>query len=316
MDNSRDQRNARREGGEDAPLVLILDAKEAHEGLAGVLQSYGYDVEYISPATLRNASTKTNTDAYRSADVLLIDAPYARDLIHKLSDAAVQQQAGELPPVIVLTEGGESSVQSLGSVDTMRKPVIVEELVVRIRWLVERSRRNQRKTTQPLESSGITLDRDSRRVLHGDNMVALTRKEFTILSWLVRKEGHAVSRSELFEIIGAEPRSNTVDVHVKNIRQKLDMLRPGLSGRIQSVRGVGYRIQPADEAPGGWDSPPPPASVPEHDDAAPSLRRAYRGSGARRSRSRRNGERRQETPADQKERQRSQQVAGEAKGGT
>jgi DNA-binding response OmpR family regulator len=78
---------------------------------------------------------------------------------------------------------------------------------------------------------------------HDDAELSLTAREFAILETLLRRAGSVLSREEILEQAWGEreePMSNTIDVLIARLRKKLDARGP--SPRIETVRGVGYRL--------------------------------------------------------------------------
>lgn len=76
-------------------------------------------------------------------------------------------------------------------------------------------------------------------------MVPLTAREFALLHYLMDRKGDVITRTDLLEAVwdaNYDGLSNVVDVHVANLRRKLDM--PGNPAPVETIRGVGYRIEP------------------------------------------------------------------------
>ena len=85
--------------------------------------------------------------------------------------------------------------------------------------------------------------RAARRVRWADRKVDLSAREFQVLEYLAQHPGHVLSRTRLYEHVWneqMEPMSNTIDVHVKEIRRKLALA--GASSVISTIRGTGYRL--------------------------------------------------------------------------
>ena len=90
----------------------------------------------------------------------------------------------------------------------------------------------------------LKLDPGRRAAWRGNELLELTSREFTILELLMRSPGAVVSREQILEQAWGEreePMSNTIDVLVGRLRRKLD--RPKQPSRIETVRGMGYRLR-------------------------------------------------------------------------
>jgi two-component system OmpR family response regulator/two-component system response regulator QseB len=124
-----------------------------------------------------------------------------------------------------------------GADDYMAKPFDMGELAARLRALIRRANGNAEILFQ---AGGVRLDPATHRVLYQDKTVDLSAKEFSLLHALLLNSGKVLSRSQLEEQLyawGEEIESNAVEVHIHHLRRKF---YPAL---IQTIRGVGYRIQ-------------------------------------------------------------------------
>jgi DNA-binding response OmpR family regulator len=94
-----------------------------------------------------------------------------------------------------------------------------------------------------LQSGDLSLDPAAHTVLRGEVLVPLTPREFSLLEYLMRRMGEVCPREDLLEHVWDahyDGLSNVVDVHVANLRRKLDV--PDSVNPVETVRGVGYRI--------------------------------------------------------------------------
>lgn len=145
-------------------------------------------------------------------------------------------------PVIALTARAEEKVTGLeaGMDDFVTKPFDPRELVARVRSVVRRA------TGVPgggrvLEVGDVRLDPSRHEVAVGERAVHLRAKEFELLEAFMRQPGVVLSRDKLLEQVWgfAFPgETRTVDVHVKQLRDKLE----GATARIETVWGVGYKL--------------------------------------------------------------------------
>ncbi len=146
-------------------------------------------------------------------------------------------------PILMLTarDTMADKVQGLdsGADDYLVKPFQFEELLARLRALLRRPP----EVTEPVLTRGrLSLDPARRLVTKGGERIALTGVEFAILELLLRRSPAIVTRDVIgrhaWPEAGAEIGSNTIDVHMANLRRKL----AGAAVQLLTVRGSGYRL--------------------------------------------------------------------------
>jgi two-component system, OmpR family, response regulator RegX3 len=214
-------------------LLIVEDEDAIAEPLAEGLRREGFEV-------VRVATGQGALDA-ATPDLVLLDL--------RLPDIDGYQVARELRargpvPIIMVTAKGEEVDRvlglELGADDYIVKPFSFRELLARIRAVL-------RRTGTHTEASGIVagsleMDHRTRRVAVGDRELALTPKEFDLLTVLAGDPDAVITRQQILqEVWGAHwyGHSKTIDVHIASLRHKL-----GDPAWIEAVRGVGFRLRP------------------------------------------------------------------------
>lgn len=133
-----------------------------------------------------------------------------------------------------------------GADDYMVKPFNPLELMARIKALLRRSNyKPLGKDKDIIRIHSLEIDKQSHKVTASEKEIKLTSIEFDILYLLAKNQGAVFSSEEIFEKVWKEDSmgsNKTVMVHIKNIRDKMDLVIPGET-IIQTVWGVGYKIE-------------------------------------------------------------------------
>lgn len=207
---------------------------------------------------LRNAGfatvqAKTGKEALKLArgenpDLILLDLMLPDVLGTEVCRMLKADNATKEIPIIMVTAKGEEIDRvvgfELGAEDYVVKPFSPRELVLRVRALLKRARRNfasDEGSAETLTFGEIVVDQARHKVMVGDREPQLTALEFRLLSTFIKRRGRVQSRERLLDDvwgIDVEVTTRTVDTHVKRLREKL-----GDAGSyIETVRGVGYRF--------------------------------------------------------------------------
>jgi len=148
-------------------------------------------------------------------------------------------------PIIMVTARVEEVDRLIGleagADDYLCKPFSVRELVARVKALLRRPRIGISS-----KDSSLVIDEASHKVSLDGKEIDLTPVEFRLLAALAAAPGKVFSRDALLEKLYADHRvvtDRTVDAHVKNLRRKIEEIRPG-SDLVRSIYGVGYKLEP------------------------------------------------------------------------
>jgi two-component system, OmpR family, response regulator len=217
-------------------LVVEDDAR-----LAALLQRglgrQGYDIDVVGATDTARAAVLDGAYDAIVCDVMLPGEESGMDWCRWL------RGLGIWTPVLMLTArtGVHDRIAGLdaGADDYLGKPFAFGELSARIHALL---RRTLEPRTTSFQLGALTLDVIRHEVRVDGGVVDLTPREFAVLEYLLRRQGEAVSRSEILDHVwdfAYDRGSNVVDVNVATLRRKL---RSHGAGRlITTVRGVGYR---------------------------------------------------------------------------
>jgi DNA-binding response OmpR family regulator len=148
-------------------------------------------------------------------------------------------------PILMLTakegEYDETDALDLGADDYLRKPFSYAVLVARLHALL---RRGAPKRPVELRAGDLVLDPGKRTVHRGDTQIELTRREFSLLEYLMRNAGQTLSKYDLRDHVWGgdfERDPNIAEVYIGYLRRKID--QPFGTTTIQTIRGHGYQLR-------------------------------------------------------------------------
>lgn len=221
-------------------LLIVEDEKKLAEATAKGLTMKGFAVDIIGDGAKALNRISMHRDQY---DLIILDL-----MLPSMDGHAVCRSARELgvtTPILILTARNETenkvNLLMSGADDYLVKPFSFEELIARIHALL---RRPATITPEVIRVQDIELNPTERTAKRGDEPLHLTLKEFGLLEYFMHRPNQVVNREELLSNLwdfNYASFSNVVDVHVKNLRQKLD--RAGTPGILETIRGIGYRLR-------------------------------------------------------------------------
>ena len=228
-------------------LLLIEDNEDLAFGLRTILEFEGHEVEAAG-----DGDTGLERARESGPDLIILDLMLPGKSGYEV--LREMREGGMRTPVLILTARAQESDLvmgfDLGADDYVTKPFSTVELVARVRALLRRSRLEAlgSEEGQAQEAFGeVVVDPDTRMVIRAGIAVELTPKEFDLLLALLRRKGAVAGRTELLKEVwrygNAEIMTRTVDVHIAELRRKLEE-DPANPQHILTVRKAGYRLKP------------------------------------------------------------------------
>ena len=220
-------------------VLIVEDEKSLAGEIAAYLKKEGFLCDMAF--TGAEASEKIAVNLY---DFVLLDLGLpdynGLDLIREAKKGNIDVA------FIIITARGEIEDRvrglDIGADDYLPKPFALAELHAR---LMAVARRKFRIATPDITLGEFVMDIQARKIMHNGAEVEITKKEFDLLHYLVINQNKVLARYQLYEHIWGNTLddqydSNFIDVHIKNIRKKLNTHAP--TPWLETVRGVGYRI--------------------------------------------------------------------------
>ncbi len=218
-------------------ILVVEDNTKLAENLKQGLMQEGYAVDTIADGLIAEHRIMINRDEY---DLIVLD----RMLPGKdgVSVCKYWRENNVNVPILMLTalDSTDDKVDGLdaGADDYLAKPFAFKELLARINALL---RRPKQSFPNVLNFGDININTTERSVTYKNKIVSLTLKEFMVLEYMMRNPNKVVTRDELYSHawdFADSSFSNTVDVHIKNLRKKIHD-----NGKfIRTIRGVGYKL--------------------------------------------------------------------------
>jgi two-component system OmpR family response regulator len=220
-------------------ILLIEDDREAASYLIQALDEAGHVTHHAA-----DGETGYAMASGMDYEVMIVDRMLPRR--DGLSIIETLRAEGNNTPVLILSALGEvdDRVTGLraGGDDYLTKPYAFTELLARIEVLARRSSPSEAATS--FSVGDLNLDRLSRKVERGGEVILLQPREFRLLEYLMKHAGKVVTRTMLLENVWDyhfDPQTNVIDVHMSRLRSKID--RGFSTPLLQTIRGAGYMIR-------------------------------------------------------------------------
>ncbi|WP_283678253.1 response regulator transcription factor [Lentilactobacillus sp. Marseille-Q4993] len=221
-------------------VLIIEDEKNLARFVELELQHEGYETQVEL-----NGRKGLEAAINDNFDVILLDL-----MLPELNGMEVARRLREKKntPIIMMT-ARDSVIDRVsgfdhGADDYIVKPFAIEELLARIRALLRRiqiENDQQKDGKKTVTFKDLTIEKESRIVRRGDEVINLTKREYELLLALMENVDVVLARDVLLTKVwgyDSEVETNVVDVYIRYLRNKID--RPGENSYIQTVRGTGY----------------------------------------------------------------------------
>jgi heavy metal response regulator len=218
-------------------ILVVEDENRIADFVQRGLESAGYEVAHAP-----DGQTALNLLHQSDFDLMVLDL-----MLPDMDGLTILEKARNRkvsPPVLILSARGgvDDRVKGLelGADDYLVKPFAFVELLARVRALMRRGQPGLEK----LAVADLVVDTVRRRALRGGENIELAPKEFSILEYLLRNRGRALSRTMIVEHVWDmeyDGLTNIVDVYIRHLRSKIDDRFP--VKLIHTVRGIGYMLE-------------------------------------------------------------------------
>ena len=222
-------------------ILLIEDEQHIADFVISGFEKEGFAVHHDS-----DGFRGLNTALIKKFDAIVLDV--SMPLMDGFEVLGEIRRTGFKTPIMMLTARTELADRlkgfEKGADDYLAKPFFIEELVVRVKTLIERQSGSAHPT---ISQSGLTLNRFTRVAQWGKHTATLTQREFVLLECLMLSPGQIFSRQQILKQVwnvDFDPGTNVVDVCIQRLRRKLDDAQPDELHvfPLETIRGVGYRL--------------------------------------------------------------------------
>lgn len=220
-------------------ILIIEDEERLAKSLKKALEKQGFAADYVVDG---EAGLNRIEISYKNYDLVILDL-----MLPKKDGMEVCKEVrakGIKIPILILTArfdtNNKVTALNIGADDYLVKPFSFEELSARIRALL---RRPPQSIPTELKIQDLVLNNSTHKVLSNNKEIKLTVKEFALLEYLMRHPNQVINRNQILDHLWGydfDSFSNVVDVHIKNLRKKINNKRRKI---LETIRGIGYRIR-------------------------------------------------------------------------
>jgi len=223
-------------------VLLVEDDRDLSEFVQEGLQREGFAVDVA-----RDGQQAIDEAQHSTYDIVLLDVMMPG--LDGIEVLRTLRRRGFKGGVLMATSKGLEKDKLLGlnsgADDYIVKPFLLSELVARIRAILRRTTASVSAPSPStlLEAGNLTMDLLRREVKNGKKVLSLTKKEFDLLEYFLRRPGQVLSQQVLSQHLSQtdfNTTTNVVEVHIKNLRRKMDS--PAGPSLIRTVRGCGYAL--------------------------------------------------------------------------
>ncbi|QDO98730.1 response regulator transcription factor [Ferrovibrio terrae] len=220
-------------------ILLVEDNQQVAQFVRKGLTEAGHAVDHADNG--RDGLFMASSESY---DALILDRMLPGG-VDGLGIIEALRRTGNTTPILILSalSDVDERIRGLkaGGDDYLTKPFAFGELEARLMALTRRGQSAGQETM--LKVGDLTLDILSRTAMRGSKAISFKPREYKLLEYLMRHAGQVVTRTMLLENVWDyhfDPQTNVIDVHISNLRQKIDA---GFDKPLlQTVRGAGYRL--------------------------------------------------------------------------
>ncbi len=220
-------------------ILIVEDEERLAKSLKKSLEKEGYAVDYVTDGETGQRRIEMYHNDY---DLVILDLMLPKKDGFEVCTNVRSQNI--TVPILILTAKNDTNDKIValdgGADDYLVKPFSLEELTARVRALM---RRPSEAMPAELQIQDLVMNLATRKVMRNNREIYLTVKEFALLEYLMRHPNQVLNRNQISDHIWGfdfDSFSNVVDVHIKNLRKKIETR----AGKIlETVRGVGYRIR-------------------------------------------------------------------------